>query len=182
MWVVPSDRLACNKCSYEPWGRDNEHFHHNDLCPGKGWKNHVKKTEDMFDQGYDKRPRCPWNGRMMALWICADLFPGNSSFNQMVSETKFAIDWVRNGKDSSDFKGFMCHKKWFTVDGAKKRIPKQLKGLVNVDRFHNTRSPDAKGKTEVYAHRDSLYPEEDKGRGSSHKSTRGQGHEGDERT
>jgi len=152
MWVVPSGRLHCDKCSFRVMGNDMRHFKPGDPCPGTDWKNprKITKRASLLDTQSTLPPRCKRRGIILVLYCSADLFKGNMSFNQMVNETRLAIEWIKGGKDQGNIVGKVCHAKWFTLEGAKNRLPIQLRGLVDVNSIHDTGDPGGERQTSFH--------------------------------
>jgi hypothetical protein len=150
MWVVPSARLQCDSCGYYPWADDRGLFKPGDKCPGKGWKKEVKSAKDLFDLGKDSRPTCMAKGTLVQMHVLGDIFKGNFKFWDIVNECNIGLNWKEAGGDKGDMIGEIFWNKWFTIEGAMKRVPHQLKGHINVNRIHHSGKSEAERQTSLY--------------------------------
>jgi len=150
MWEIPTKNTGCDAhgCGYYGWGFEASFFPVGDPCPGKNWRYDLEQKENdgekmtykdlrsYIDQTREteekhKRPTCVRNGKMQRLWTSADAF--NMTYISIIDETRRGNDWFVKGRADDDKIGQLLWKKWFSLAGAIKRIPKQLKGHVNVD-------------------------------------------------
>lgn len=124
MWIVPSYKLYCPKCRFEPDRYDVNKFSVGSECPGNGWRSlrDVGMQTSLLAQV--KKYECAKMGHLERLWVSADIW--NIPFNTMIDELLSA------NKDGNAIQKILW-KKWHTKEGAKARIPPQIKSRVSSD-------------------------------------------------
>jgi len=125
LWVVPSTRLHCPKCHYEPHEVDVNRFTVGSECPGHGYKSFMSADEASQKSLMDlKKYECKYMGIIERLWVCADIW--NITFQKMVDETVAA-------KEDGNPIQKMLWRKWHTKEGTIARMPIQIRDNVNKD-------------------------------------------------
>ncbi len=158
LWEIPTKNTSCDQpgCGYYGWGFEATFFKAGEPCPGRYWRYDLEEKENagkkmdykdvktylIENRETNKRPICSRDGKMQTLWAWADTF--NIEATVIIDETKRGNDWFVKGQDNDDRIGKLIWKKWFSLEGALKRIPKQLKGHVNVDTIRDSWKSDFK--------------------------------------
>jgi len=140
LWQIPSNKLYCEWCGYEPDAYEALSAKEGDNCPGATYSDFMSvktkhKNGSYFDPDKDVKvlPNCKWEGSLIRRWTIVDTWnytkeEDESIFMKILEETEEGRQWKEKGVGKE--KGEAMYHKWYTVKGAHKRIPEELKPYI----------------------------------------------------